>query len=192
MEFLGWLFGKPSNRTTPEAAQASHEAVQASLPFNRPDVDINAVTISIQRYNTEPKESSRIWSEERAKEWINATVEEGLKKLLELFDPQHPSSGKFKYVRQGDKIVLGPDGPSHVTYAVLSGLIPEEAGYIKVNPDNPDIILIYGDSIGLGIKEGNKKRPDTISLFRRLAPNFKIEEELPKPPTPRPRPTAKP
>ncbi len=87
-----------------------------------------------------------------------------------------------KFVREGDRIVLGNLMANHIDLAGLSGMLhPDDAGLIDRDSKRikEGILLIQEGSDTLAIPAGNINRPETLEILKKIAPEVKIEELIP-------------
>ena len=139
------------------------EAVAESAPqiVNREEV--------LERINQRKGKVEKRYLERTVREKIELT-----KESLKLFLQQEGDfqSPERKFIRAGDKLYFVPFGDIHVDLAIVTGLIPEDAGIIRKGPGGE--IMVYGKSLSLGIEENNTNRMATEELIRSLDPTITV------------------
>lgn len=112
----------------------------------------------------------------KAREILREPTEEVLRELADARGRITDKSKKF--VRNGDRIVIGDYIVPHIYYALAAGMQDvDDAGFVEQRTQGERSLFVSGGSEGLHIEEGNVNRPATIELLRRLVPSFAFEEK---------------
>ena len=101
--------------------------------------------------------------------FVEATAEP-LQQLLDAKDPNKT----IKFLREAERVILGEITYNHVDYAIVAGIIPDDAGFIGRNPLQPSQLIVMGGSDSLRIPVGNTNRPATVDILKTIAPDIQI------------------
>ncbi len=85
--------------------------------------------------------------------------------------------GQLKFVRQSDKVALSIPGVDHSRIADAGGLSgAHDAGAIEKDKQKVDRLVVTGGSGSFHIDSGNKNRPNTVKVLRKIAPKIRIDQ----------------